>query len=187
MMKQNLNIKPYIEISDLTREELLEYIGDLVKNWAAIDGLWFQAVERAYGMEAALKMDEEVWLRYPVIEAGRIKQRLGLPENGGVKALIQSFKFRNYASLNKQKVFQTEDNKVVFQMLECRQQAGRKRAGLPPHPCKKPGFCEYSSFAATIDPRFKTTCICCPPDETPPGIWCSWEFELMPDYDPASV
>ena len=179
------NLQPYIEISDLTREELLEYIGDLVKNWAAIDGLWFQAVERAYGMEAALKMDEEVWLRYPVIEAKRIKQRLDLPENGGVKALIQAFKFRNYASLNKQKVFQTEDNKVVFQMLECRQQAGRKRAGLPPHPCKKPGFCEYSSFAATIDPRFKTTCIYCPPDETPPGIWCSWEFELMPDNDPA--
>ncbi|MDH7479083.1 MAG: DUF6125 family protein [Syntrophomonadaceae bacterium] len=166
------------EIKDLTRDELLQYIGDIVKNWAAIDGLWFQAVERAYGMDMALKLDGEVWSRYPVIEANRIKRMLNLPDRGGVRALMQAFKFRNYASLNRQTIMQTAENKVVFQMNECRQQAGRKRAGLPPHPCKEPGYCEYSSFASTIDPRFKTTCICCPPDETPEGIWCAWEFEL---------
>ncbi|MGI6647878.1 MAG: DUF6125 family protein [Bacillota bacterium] len=167
------------EITDLTREELLDYITDIAKNWAAIDGLWFQAVERAYGLEAAMQMDEEVWCRYPVIEANRIKKRLSLPENGGIPALIQAFRFRPYASVNKQKVFQIAENKVVFQMNECRQQEGRRRAGLPPHPCKSPGYCEYSSFASTIDSRFKTTCLCCPPDETPPGIWCAWEFELI--------
>ena len=167
------------EIQDLSREELLGYITNLVKNWAAIDGLWFRAVERAYGMDAALRMDGEVWTRYAAIEADRLKRMLNLPKNGGVKALIQALKFRNHASLNKYTIAQTAENKVVFQMNECRQQVGRKRKNLPPHPCKEPGYLEYSSFASAIDSRFKTSCVCCPPDETPEGVWCSWEFELV--------
>ena len=36
-------------------------LSDAAKNWLAMDGLWFQAVEQIYGMDAALALDREVW------------------------------------------------------------------------------------------------------------------------------
>ena len=39
------------DLESLTKEELLDYIEDLSKNWLAIDGTWFQAVEKEYGLE----------------------------------------------------------------------------------------------------------------------------------------
>ena len=52
-----------------------------------MDGLWFQAVEQRYGMDTAIAMDRQVWELFAVIEALRIKERLNLPENGGLDAL----------------------------------------------------------------------------------------------------
>ena len=57
-------------------------LSDAAKNWLAIDGLWFQAVEQVYGMDAALAIDRQVWSQFAVIEARRIKEWLSLPEKG---------------------------------------------------------------------------------------------------------
>ncbi len=40
---------------------------DAAKNWIAMDGLWFQAVEQVYGMDAALALDRQVWEQFAVI------------------------------------------------------------------------------------------------------------------------
>lgn len=34
------------ELLNLSKNELIDYIEDISKNWLAIDGTWFQAVER---------------------------------------------------------------------------------------------------------------------------------------------
>ena len=65
------------------QEDCKEELRDAAKNWIAMDGLWFQAVEQEYGMEAAVLLDQNVWKQYAVTEARRIKERLNLPERGG--------------------------------------------------------------------------------------------------------
>jgi hypothetical protein len=42
------------QLQELPREELVRIAVDDAKNWLAHDGLWFQAVEAAFGMEAAI-------------------------------------------------------------------------------------------------------------------------------------
>ena len=69
-----------IEPEDLSKEELLDFIGDLAKNWLAHDGLWFQAVEQRFGMDIAIELDRKAWETFTVIEAKRIKKRLNLPD-----------------------------------------------------------------------------------------------------------
>jgi hypothetical protein len=64
----------------LSREELLVLLKNFAKNWLAHDGLWFQAVERAHGMEEAMELDAQAYERFSAIEAKRIKDFLGLPE-----------------------------------------------------------------------------------------------------------
>jgi len=174
-MKEDLNI--------LSKEELIAYIEDISKNWLAIDGTWFQAVEKEFGLDKAMKLNVEQWKRFTVIEAKRIKNRFKIPDNGGIPALIQALKYRIYANINIQETIEVSANRCVFRMNNCRVQYARKSRGLPDFPCKSVGIQEYSLFAKTIDPRIKTNCITCPPDPHPENYWCAWEFILVEDND----
>ncbi len=166
------------QLSALPREELVRIILDDAKNWLAHDGLWFQAVEAADGMEAAIAADRAAWEKFTVIEARRIMERLGMAPGGGIPALVEALKHRLYARLNVQEVTEQTATRAVFVMRDCRVQSARKRKGLPDFPCKSVGIVEYSEFARAIDPRLATRCIACPPDPHGTDHWCAWEFTL---------
>ncbi len=166
------------EIEALTADELRGWLGDAALNWLAHDGLWFQAVEEAYGLQAAIALDKKAWEAFTVIEAKRIMKRLGLEPGGGIPALIRALGFRLYAHINVQEVSEATDRRCVFRMKSCRVQEARRRRGLDDFPCREVGLVEYAGFARTVDPRLETRCLTCPPDPHPPDFWCSWEFSL---------
>lgn len=151
---------------------------DAAKLWLAHDGLWFQAVEQAHGMDSAIARDAEAWERFTAIEARRIMKRLGMEPGGGLDALAGALEHRLYALLNRQEMERPAPGRLVFRMSECRVQTARKRKGLPDFPCKPVGLVEYAGFARTIDPRIQTRCLRCPPDEHPDDHYCAWEFSL---------
>lgn len=159
-----------------SKEELIRIIIDDAKNWLAHDGLWFQAVEKRYGIDVAIDADIEAWRYFTVIEAKRIMERLRLRPGGGIPALVECLRHRLYARLNLQDVIEQSDRRVIFRMLDCRVQSARKRKGLPDFPCKEVGMVEYAEFARAIDPRITTRCIACPPDAHPDTFLCAWEF-----------
>lgn len=167
-------------IEDLSKEELIRLLRDASKNWLAHDGLWFRAVEDTFGTETAIELDKKAWEAFTVIEAKRIMKRLDIKPGGGIPALIQTLKFRMYAHINVQEVVEQDEKHCVFRMNNCRVQEARKRQDLPDFPCKSVGIVEYSGFARTIDPRIKTKCLVCPPDQHPPDFWCAWEFSIHP-------
>ena len=78
-------MRPGEALESLSRDQLLELIAIYSKNWLAMDGVWFQSVERKYGMEEAMYHDVEAWKRFTVTEARRIKKFLGLPERPGLE------------------------------------------------------------------------------------------------------
>jgi len=162
----------------MSREELIAIIVDDAKNWLAHDGLWFQAVEKMSGMEAAMDADREAWRYFTVIEAKRIMERLGMKPGGGIPALVTCLQHRLYARLNLQESVEVTADRAVFRMLDCRVQSARKRKGLDDFPCKSVGIVEYAEFAKAIDPRITTKCLACPPDSHPEEFWCAWEFTL---------
>jgi hypothetical protein len=170
------------KIDELPRERLLALLKNFAKNWLAHDGLWFQAVERAHGMENAMELDAEAYARFSPIEARRIKDFLGLPERGGLEALETALEYRLYAVLNRQHS-EFKEGALLFYMNDCRVQSARKRKGLPDFPCKEVGLVEYRTFAAEIDPRIQTECIACPPDEHPDDYYCGWKFWIEADED----
>ena len=166
-----------LSLDDLSREDLIKLLDVFAKNWLAHDGSWFLALEEAYGMEVAIKMDTRAWERFSVAEANRIMRAFDIPENGGLPALEKALNYRLYAHINRQAAEWTEDGALEFRMIECRVQATRRRKGLDDFPCKPVGIVEYSQFASTVDPRIKTECLYCPPD--PVGeAYCAWRFTL---------
>jgi hypothetical protein len=167
------------EINELSRDRLLLLLQNFAKNWLAHDGLWFQAVERRYGMETAIQFDTEAWTAFTVIEAKRIMKLHNIEPNSGLEGLKKALRYRLYAVLNKQEVQNETENSFEFYMVDCRVQAARERKNMPLFPCKSVGVEEYAGFARAIDERIKTECIACPPDEEAgKGFYCGWRFSI---------
>ena len=160
------------------QEDLSQALTDAAKNWVAMDGLWFQAVEQAYGMDAALAMDRMVWEQFAVIEAQRIKKRLALPKKGGLDALEIALNNRLVSLLNELEIIRPEEKTLIITLKTCRVQAARERKGLPLFPCRSIGLVEFPVFARTIDARIITECLSCPPETLPRTPYCSWKFTL---------
>lgn len=167
------------QIKQLGKEQLLGVISDFAKNWLAHDGLWFQAVERQFGIEKAIELDTEAWDRFTVVEAKRIMSRHGIDEGSGLEGLKKALGFRLYTVLNKQEIRKETSNSFEFYMIDCRVQSARKRKNMTLFPCKSVGLVEYAGFARTIDPRIRTECIGCPPDkQAGKEYYCGWLFSI---------
>jgi len=167
-----------INPNNFTKQELLGLLTDAAKNWLAHDGLWFLTAEKRFDMQTAIELDRDAWQVFTVIEAKRIMKRLNIKPDGGISSLIKALDFRLYAYINEQEVSEVSENRCVFKMKDCRVQSARKKKGLPDFPCKAVGLVEYAEFAKTIDPRIKTRCLYCPPDDHPVDAWCGWEFTI---------
>lgn len=158
-------------------DKQLSLIDSIAKCWLAQDGVWFQAVEKRYGMNDAKRCNDSTWGRFSPYEAHKIKKLLGLGPEPGLKGLEQALGFRIYGRLNVQSCH-WEKGALIFQMNDCRVQSARVRKGMPDYPCKSAGLVEYSTFARGIDPRIRTKCLGCPPDRHPSEWFCAWEFTL---------
>lgn len=161
-------------MSDLNRE-MLE---DAAKLWLAHDGLWFQEIEKAFGLEKAIELDKNAWARFTVIEAKRIMARHNILERGGLTALKTALRYRLYSYVNVQDIVEESPKSFLFRMKDCRVQSARQRQGMQAFPCQEVGIVEYSLFAQTIDPAIKTECVGCPPDPKHPDYWCAWRFSI---------
>ncbi len=167
----NKNLNTY------SKEQLIEIIEIYSKNWLAMDGVWFQSIERKFGMKEAMYHDAEAWKRFTVIEARRIKEFLKLSDNSGTDGLQRALGLRFYANLNEDKI-ETDGNILYYTSVNCRVQRARERKGMAFHPCKEVGIIEYGEFAKVIDERFTCECISCYPDITDASCCCKWKFTL---------
>ena len=164
-------------ICSMPKEKQLRLIDTIAKNWLAQDGVWFQAVEKAYGMNDAKRCNDSTWGRFSPFEAHAIKNLLGIGAHPGLDGLERALGFRMYSRLNRQSC-RWENGALIFAMNDCRVQSARVRKGLADYPCKSAGLVEYARFAEAIDDRIRTECIGCPPDEHSPEWFCAWRFTL---------
>ena len=162
----------------LPDETLLNLRDGVAANWLANDGVWFQAVEKKYGMNDAKRCNDSCWAQFSPFEAWSIKKLLNLPDNSGLEGLKQALQYRLYATINKQSFHNETPLGFLFQQDDCRVQSARKRKGLADYPCKSAGLVEYISFAEAIDSRIKTECVACPPDSHPEEYFCAGKFSI---------
>jgi len=166
-------------LKHLSKEKLIKAIDAVAVNWLADDGVWFQTVEKHYGMDYAKRCNDTCWSRFSSYEALRIKKLQGLSESPGLEGLKVALGFRLYARINKQSIEEIDENSFIFRMNDCRVQSSRKIKGLPDYPCKSAGMVEYPFFASAVDRRIKTECLGCPPDHHPENWYCAWKFSII--------
>ncbi|MEC4271702.1 DUF6125 family protein [Adlercreutzia sp. R25] len=166
-------------LEDLSREELERLVVMTAKDVIALDGTWFQSLEHARGMDAAMEHDREAWRRFVPSEARRLAQLLELPERCGLAGLARALPLRCTSLANEWEIrWEDGGNALVFRITDCRVQTARARKGMEFHPCKSVGELEYAGFAATLDDRIRCECVSCFPDITDGTCNCAWMFTL---------
>ena len=163
------------QLDELTREQLAELLLMDSKNVVAMDGAWFQSLERKSGMDCAMQHDEEAWKVYTRSEARRIKKFLSLPERPGLEGLARALPYRMVDRASPSEII-LDNGKLIYRITACRVQEARTRKKMPLHPCKSAAVFEYGGFAEVIDERIQCRCISCYPDVTDDTCSCAWEF-----------
>lgn len=173
----------------LTREEDWETVGKLskqkildlfflqVRNIWRVDGLYFLGIEDKFGTEAATRIDARCWQTMGRIEARHLREMLEI-KRIDPKSLTYLLRNTGWALDILEKETEITERKVVFRVTKCRTQLTRIKKGLEVFPCKEVRFGYLRSFAHELNPKIKTICKVCPPDERPPNLWCEWEFEF---------
>ena len=166
----------------LTREELVELLEITAKDLIALDGTWFQSLEREQGMDTAMEHDRAAWRRFVPSEARRLKKLLDISDRCGLEGLAEALPLRCTSLANEWEIL-WEDDALVFRITDCRVQNARARKGMPFHPCKRVGLVEYAGFAKVIDERIECECLSCYPDTNDDSCCCAWRFTLHPAPD----
>lgn len=161
----------------LTREELVELLEITAKDLIALDGTWFQSLEREQGMDTAMEHDRAAWRRFMPSEARRLKKLLGLADDCGPEGLAAALPLRCTSLANEWEIFREDGGStLVFRITDCRVQNARARKGMGFHPCKSVGELEYAGFAAALDDRIRCACVSCFPDVNDNTCNCAWKF-----------
>lgn len=172
----------YELLMSYSKEELIKLLENSAKNLLAMDGVWFQSIEKKDCMQTAMLHDIEAWRKYTVSEARRIKEFLGLDEHPGLEGLEKALRLRFAAYVNQDRI-EIDGNTLTYTLVTCRVQNARARKGMPYHPCKSVGIVEFSGFAKTIDSRFSCRCLSCYPEITDGSCCCKWKFILNVDVE----
>ena len=166
-----------LEISALSKEELVEMLGAFGRNLLSVDGLWFTFVEEKFGLELAVEIDEKVWYSFGRTEALRLKKVLNI-SGDGMSALLEAIPFLSWFASSDYEVTEVTDERLLLSITSCSPQKARIGEGKGEFPCRQVGINYFQTFLSTFDPRLKVKCLLCPPDEHPDDLWCQWEFRL---------
>ena len=104
-------------IDELGREDLLKLVKMYAKNWLAHDGCWFLAAEKRHGLEEAIQIDKDGWIKFTVIEAKRIMKEFSISRGTGIDGLEKALQLRMYASVNIQELQRETENVLILDRI----------------------------------------------------------------------
>jgi len=176
-IKEKMKNKTWkVDLTALSKKELAGMIESFCHSTYAVDGLWFQAVEKLLGTETAIKLDKEVWSKAGFGEAHRLKKLTEIKND--LYGLAKAFNLHSMFQVTEYDVSMHSYEILVFTVTNCKMQKARIKKGLGEFACKDVGIACMEGFSKGINPDSKVKCVTCPPDRHPDNLWCQWEFTI---------
>jgi len=154
--------------------KLLQLSGSLI---AALDGLWFLAVEDRFGYPEAIKLDMKVWERYAHIVVKRMREKFGLSKTGieGIKELIE---VDPLMSILDYEIPEFSDRRMFLRINRCPVLEAMERAGRKKFVCESTTGLYFKNIAKEIDPQVIVRALKLPPRNSPQDVCCEWLFQI---------
>lgn len=165
-----------MRFSEMEDEDLRQYVDFLLRHYRLADAYWFLSVDDTFGLDAAVKLNEDIWTRMGKIAARDIKEKFPLEEEG-VARVLEALSYFPWAIITGFQVEETADGARI-RVPYCPPQAARLRAGRGEFSCKAMHLGEFNNFAREIDEMVEVRCLMAPPDPHPEDLWCEWELRL---------
>ncbi|WXG42571.1 MAG: DUF6125 family protein [Promethearchaeati archaeon SRVP18_Atabeyarchaeia-1] len=156
-------------------ENFKKYVKLLLNQYQIVDGYWFSYIEKQYGLDIALKMNEEIWSKIGTKTARDIKSMFKL-EGKGVDKVLRALQLLPWYTITDYQVFM-EGESVRIEIPHCLPQEIRKTKGMGEYPCRKMHTGILENFVKEIDDSVKVKCVFAPPDEHPKDLYCRWILE----------
>jgi len=164
---------------NFNNEELLLYVEFMLNQFRRTDGFWFLGVEHAYGYDAAIKMNEEIWHRMGKSMAREIKERFSI-ERKGLKGLAKVLEYYPWAMISGHEI-ETNNEEIIVSVPHCPSQEARLKRGLGEYSCRYMHFKEFTSIIEEVDRNIYVECLFAPPDPHPKELFCKWRFTMNRD------
>lgn len=163
-------------LNKMGADKLLKLFNIQIRNIWRVDGLYFQGIEKRFGVEAATEIDRETWRILARIEARDLKKMNGIDKVEDIETFMELLLNTSWALYQTKKKVEINGNEGIFKVVSCRVQKARLKKRLGVFPCKpvRQGYLE--EFAKEMNPDIKIEVISCPPDEKNPEYWCGWKF-----------
>jgi hypothetical protein len=169
-----------VRLAELSKDKLIDLLFIQVKNIWRVDGLYFQEIEKSFGVDNAAKIDRLVWESLAKIEARDLKNMFGYTYINDIKSLMELLINTSWALYQEEKKYYVHEERSEGELyvVKCRIQEARIRKGLGIFPCRNVRFNYLRSFVEELNARIKVEAISCPPDMKEPGYWCGWRFKI---------
>jgi hypothetical protein len=164
------------EFKKFSKDQLIDFIQMASKNFWTLQNNWIFYVEKRFGHEAAVEMDEICYGRAMEVQAYRLKRFFNLKDD--LASLIQVLKFSLFGLYADGLEYEVYGNRAIRRVRRCPMQLRRLKDGLPELHCKKALTFTASKIAQIINPDIKVISVMAPPDFHPKDLWCEIIYEL---------
>lgn len=161
---------------EFNHEELQQYMAFMLNMLRRTDGFWFLGVEHAYGYDAAIKINEEVWNRMGKFMTREIKDKFSVEEKG-LKALARVLRYSPWTMISGFEI-EAREEEIILSVPHCASQVARLQKGVGEYDCKDMHFGEFMSIIEEVDRDIKVECLFAPPDPHPKELFCKWRFTM---------
>jgi len=165
-----------MDFSKMPREELEEYVSFMLRQYRLVDALWFLGVEDRFGLDEAVKLNEDIWEDVAFRSAKEIKNKFKVT-GSGIHAVIKALRYFPWTLITGYEIEELEDTAMI-RVPRCPPQEARVKSGRKIFPCKAMHQKDFQSFANAIDERVEVNCIFAPLGPRPADLWCEWKFTL---------
>lgn len=165
------------DLMELPKETLAEMVNMWIQNYWSCQSYWVSYVERDFGVDAAVRLDGEVFEKTARIQGKRLKQLLSLNNDMETMAFVLKHTSPQWTPAGFDwEITDVTDKHITFQVKSCPMSKFRKANNLEVFPCKQISPPLYTALAKSINPKMRAICTHAHPDEAKEGIMCQWEF-----------
>lgn len=165
-----------MKIPEFRNDELRPYLEFLLNQFRRTDGFWFLSVEKSFGYDAAIKLNEEVWHRMGKIMAREIKEKFPVEEKG-LKTLAKVLRYSPWSMISEFEI-EERDEEIILSVPHCPSQEARLRKGVGEYACKDMHWGELESIAEEVNRNITVECLFAPPDPHPEEMFCKWRLTM---------
>jgi hypothetical protein len=162
--------------SQLSKEQLIDVIDMLQKNWWNLQNNYILHINKDYGEEAAVKADANCFPANAKVQMYRLKKMFNLKND--LKSLMDAMVLSTIWTNGDYELRILDDKAFRITVTHCHQQVRRLEEGLGEIGCKPAGIAICEAAAEVIVPGAEVKCLTCPPDVHPKDVWCDWEFRI---------